>query len=100
MYAFPGGRVENGETLEQAVLRELMEETGIVGTNPQFYAQYDLDREGGSFALSVFKVEANDVSGAFAQDDAEDLGWYKTTDTASLKMPPSMVDCFARLAKD
>lgn len=100
MYAFPGGRVEDGESSEQAVLRELLEETCLTGTDAQLYAEYDLSDEGGSFALSVFKVRVNDVSCASAQDDAEDLNWYKISDTTSLEMPPSMVDCFARLAKD
>lgn len=100
MYAFPGGRVEQGETLEQAVLRELEEETGLSGKDPKFYAQYDLAPEGSNFVLSVFKVIVEDISNATAQDDAEDLGWYHIDQTASLHMPPSMIDCFAKLAKN
>lgn len=100
MYAFPGGRVEKGESLQQAVLRELMEETGLTGSNPKLYAEYDLTREGGTLPLSVFKVSVNDTSDALAQDDAEDLGWYEIRETASLEMPQSMVDCFAKLTKD
>ena len=34
-FAFPGGFVDYGEDPEIAVLRELLEETGIEGSNPR-----------------------------------------------------------------
>lgn len=36
----PGGKLEQGETLEQAVLREVYEETGVVVEQPRWFAEY------------------------------------------------------------
>lgn len=37
---FPGGKVEKGETLEEAVVRETWEETGIVVEMPQYLGEF------------------------------------------------------------
>ncbi len=39
-YAFPGGFVEVGETVEQSALRELKEETGIAADNLRLIGVY------------------------------------------------------------
>ena len=65
MYAFPGGRAEEGETPAETALREFREETGIAARNPELFSVYDLKTHApdGSvtshFFLSVFTVEAD-----------------------------------------
>ena len=102
MYAFPGGRGEEGETPAETALRELLEETGIRAEKPLLFATYDLPgREDGpgspSFFLSVFKVKADPSAVAIASDDAASVGWYTAEEIARLPAPDSVRECIARL---
>jgi 8-oxo-dGTP diphosphatase len=42
-WEFPGGKVEMGESAEQAIIRELNEEIGIIVTTQQPFEQFDYD---------------------------------------------------------
>jgi ADP-ribose pyrophosphatase YjhB (NUDIX family) len=104
MYAFPGGRAENGETPDQTALREFEEETGIRAFNPQLFATYDLKTHAADgstsshFFLSVFTVEADRKSVAVASDDAAALGWYTVEEIRRLPVPQSVLECAERLS--
>ncbi|SMD07564.1 NUDIX domain-containing protein [Rhizobium sp. RU36D] len=103
LYAFPGGRAEPGETPAQTAIRELLEETGLVGTNPRLFATYDLkpETEGRAdmhFFLSVFLVDVVGRDEAIADSDAADAGWYSLDEICTLPVPPSVRECAERLA--
>lgn len=101
LFAFPGGRGEPGETPAETALRELAEETGLVGENPALFATYSLAAEtsGGShFFLSVFLVGVIGAAEAIAASDAADAGWYSADEILhGLPVPDSVRDCIARL---
>ena len=44
LFAFPGGRAEPGETPEQTAIRELFEETGLLGREPRLFETVEFFR--------------------------------------------------------
>jgi mutator protein MutT len=84
-WSLPGGRVEAGETLEQAVVREVLEETAL-----RVRARYSLGvvciaREGFRYDIHEFlcSLEAPRAH-ARAGDDAADVRWAALDELAGL----------------
>jgi 8-oxo-dGTP diphosphatase len=108
LYAFPGGRVDPGETLEDAALRELKEETGLSGRNAQPFRVYDLiERDAAGnvtshFLLTVFRAElaGNSTGDPVAADDAAEARFFTLEETSRLAMPESVRECIASIAGD
>lgn len=58
-WEFPGGKVELGESAEQALARELNEELGIQATiGPELTAIRHNYRNGGAIHIQFFRVES------------------------------------------
>lgn len=82
-WEFPGGKVEQGETAEQAAIRECLEETGlavrIVGEYPPHIQQYDHDR----VELHFFCCEPVDANAR----PLEPYRWIERVDLAKYEFP-------------
>jgi ADP-ribose pyrophosphatase YjhB (NUDIX family) len=79
-WTIPGGLVELGETLEQSVIRETKEETGLDVENPRLIdvvSNVDLDEKGKvkyHYVIIDYLVHVKNGT-AKASSDAEELRW-------------------------
>ena len=84
-WSLPGGRVEAGETPEEAVVREAREETGVATRVVCGLGVVTLEREGFVYAIHehLLVPRAEGVE-PLAADDADDARWVAREELVAL----------------
>jgi ADP-ribose pyrophosphatase YjhB (NUDIX family) len=89
LYAYPGGKVEPGETLAEAAARELLEETGLEATGYRPLRDIHIDGRAENHAvdylLTVFGA-AYAGGEPVASDDAKTAAFYTLADMADMPL--------------
>jgi 8-oxo-dGTP diphosphatase len=92
LWSLPGGRVEAGETDQQAVVREVAEETGLVVTCGRLVGAVERPGPAGS-VYEIRDYAALAAGGTLAAgDDAADARWYTPAEAAALEVADRLTD--------
>ncbi len=94
LWALPGGRVNLGETLQQAAQREIKEETGLdIIPGPPIYSFDSIHRDSDGqvrFHYVIIDLLAEYKSGTLkAGDDASEVGWFSLDDLEKIQVNES-----------
>jgi ADP-ribose pyrophosphatase YjhB (NUDIX family) len=81
-WSVPGGRVEPGETLAEAVVRELAEETGLEAVCGEFVGWVERIGADHHFVILDFRATLLDDRPPVAGDDAAEVAWVPLADVA------------------
>lgn len=91
-WSVPGGRVEWGETLAEAVLRELAEETGLEGMCDELIGWVERIDEDNHFVILDFRVSVLDPAEPVAGSDATEAAWVPLVDVVGLNLVDGLAE--------
>jgi 8-oxo-dGTP diphosphatase len=96
-WSVPGGRVETGETLAEAVVREVAEETGLDVVCDELVGW--VERIDAEHHFVIFDFGATPVGPADVEpragDDAAEAAWVPLSDLASLRLVDGLAEFLA-----
>ena len=96
-WSVPGGRVEWGETLAAAVVREVAEETGLEATCDGFADWVERIGDDYHYVIVDFWVTVDGAGPPVAGDDAAEARWVPLVELGDLHLTSGLADFLRRL---
>lgn len=83
-YTLPGGHVEKDESIVDAVVREMQEETGLTVRSPRLCGVKHFPIEGGRYI--VFLFEADEFDGEIISSEEGQMHWVNKDELQSVNL--------------
>ena len=83
-YTLPGGHIEKGESIVEAVIREMKEETGLNILNPRLCGIKQFPIENGRYLVFLFKTDQ--FEGKLTSSDEGQMFWIKKNELSSIPL--------------
>lgn len=83
-YTLPGGHIEAGESIVDAVIREMQEETGLTILNPRLCGVKQFPIKGGRYIVFLFC--ADQYEGELCSSAEGDMHWIKKEELSNVDL--------------
>lgn len=91
LWALPGGKIDAGETIAEAAIRELREETNLKAIPKNIFFIREIIEDQFHYVLNCIRAE-NPIGDLAAGDDAAEARWMSITDIQGLETVPGLAD--------
>lgn len=94
-WSVPGGRVEFGELMVEALVREVKEETGLDIAVDDYLGHVELVGEQHHFVIHDYRATAFETEPLIAGDDAAEARWFDLSEVADLNLVEGLAEFLA-----
>lgn len=95
-WEFPGGKVENNESIEAAMIRELKEEVGLTAIDYQAFDS--LEFQYGQLELSLNFYFVNHYAGEAKGLEGQELKWVSLVELNDYEFPKANISVIKKLS--